>query len=167
MAQNDAANRKATSSRNACAANRICESGFARAMARPPSIAPTRKAKSAVNERAMDNPDTCAVANARSTIFPVMFAVKTCPRDRKLTASTASDGRHYEQGVSYDLFSVWTARHKQLADRVHCDCSLSALLSKHAICMGGLLRMADFLQHLGCRLESCRQRAGWSRAHAH
>src|SRR6266702_7143503 len=24
------------------------------------------------------------------------------------------------------LFSVWTARHKQLADRVHCDCSLPA-----------------------------------------
>jgi hypothetical protein len=36
----------------------------------------------------MDSPDTCAVANARNTIFPVMFAVKTCPRDRKLTAST-------------------------------------------------------------------------------
>jgi hypothetical protein len=30
----------------------------------------------------------CAAANARNTIFPVMFAVKTCPRDRKLTAST-------------------------------------------------------------------------------
>ena len=88
MPQNDAANRKATSRRNAYAANRICESGFARAMTRPPSIAPTRKAKSAVNERAMDSPDTCAVANARRTIFPVMFAVKTRPSDRKLTAST-------------------------------------------------------------------------------
>jgi hypothetical protein len=43
----------------------------------------------------------------------------------------------------------------------------SRKLSKHAICMGGLLRMADFLQHLGCWRESCRQRAGWSRAHAH
>ena len=40
-----------------------------RAMIRPPSIAPTRKAKSAVNERAMDSPDTTR-------------------RDRKLTAST-------------------------------------------------------------------------------
>jgi hypothetical protein len=57
-------------------------------MTRPPSVAPARKAKSAVNERAMDSPDTCAVANARSTIFPVMFAVKTRPSDRKLTAST-------------------------------------------------------------------------------
>jgi hypothetical protein len=88
MPQNEAANRKATSRRNACAANRICESALARAMTRPPSIAPTRKANSAVNERAMESPDTCAVANARNTIFPVMFAVKTCPSDRKLTAST-------------------------------------------------------------------------------
>jgi hypothetical protein len=39
------------------------------AMIRPPSIAPTRKAKSAVNERAMDSPDTTR-------------------RNRKLTAST-------------------------------------------------------------------------------
>ena len=58
------------------------------AASRPPINAPTRKAKSAVKERATDSPDTCAVANARSTIFPVMFAVKTCPSDRKLTAST-------------------------------------------------------------------------------
>src|SRR6266566_4965015 len=88
MPQNDAANRKATSSRNACAANRICASALARAMIRPPNIAPTRNDKSAVDERAMDSPDTCAVANARSTMFPVMFAVKTRPSDRKLTAST-------------------------------------------------------------------------------
>src|SRR5207245_11792277 len=72
-----------------------------------------------------------------------------------------------EQGVSYDLFSVWTARHKQLADRVHCDCSLSALLQNMPFAWAGLLRMADFLQHLGCWRESCKQRAGWSRAHAH
>ena len=57
-------------------------------MIRPPNIAPTRNDKSAVDERAMDSPDTCAVANARSTMFPVMFAVKTRPSDRKLTAST-------------------------------------------------------------------------------
>jgi len=58
---------KATSSRNACAriesVNRDSP-GMARRQYRP-----TRKAKSAVNERAMDSPDTCAVANARSTIF--------------------------------------------------------------------------------------------------
>jgi hypothetical protein len=42
---------------------------LARATIRPPSIAPTRKAKSAVNERAMDSPDTTS-------------------RDRNLTAST-------------------------------------------------------------------------------
>ena len=58
------------------------------AMTRPPSIAPPRKANSAVNERAMESPDMCAVANARSTTFPVMFAVKTRPSDRKLTVST-------------------------------------------------------------------------------
>ena len=60
----------------------------ARATIRPPNIAPTRKAESAVNERAMDSPGTRAVANARITTFPVMFAVKTRPSDRKLTAST-------------------------------------------------------------------------------
>jgi hypothetical protein len=43
---------------------------------------------SAVDERATDSPDTRAVANARIKMFPVMFAVKTLPRDRKLTAST-------------------------------------------------------------------------------
>ncbi len=36
----------------------------------------------------MDSPGTRAVANARITTFPVMFAVKTRPSDRKLTAST-------------------------------------------------------------------------------
>jgi non-heme chloroperoxidase len=50
MPQNDAANRKTPSKKNALAANRICESALARAMTRPPSVAPTRKAKSAVNE---------------------------------------------------------------------------------------------------------------------
>ena len=44
------------------------ESALARAMMRPPSMAPTRKANSAVNARAMDSPDTCAVASASSTI---------------------------------------------------------------------------------------------------
>jgi hypothetical protein len=43
---------------------------------------------SAVDERATDSPGTRAVANARIKTFPVMFAVKTLPRDRKLTAST-------------------------------------------------------------------------------
>ena len=88
MPQNDAAERKATSSRNACAANRIRESVFARAVIRPPTIAPIKNATSAVNERATDSPGTRAVANARIKMFPVMFAVKTLPRDRKLTAST-------------------------------------------------------------------------------
>lgn len=88
MAQKDAASRKATSRRKACAANRICESAPARAVIRPPNIAPTRNEKSAVNERAKDSPGTRAVANARITTFPVMFAVKTRPSDRKLTAST-------------------------------------------------------------------------------
>ena len=87
-AENDAARRKATSSRNAFAANRTCELAGFRAMTLPPIIAPTRKAKSAVNERAMDSPGVRAVANATSTTFPVMFAVKTRPSDRKLTAST-------------------------------------------------------------------------------
>jgi hypothetical protein len=41
-----------------------------------------------VDERAMDSPGTRAVANARITTFPVMFAVKTRPSDKKLTAST-------------------------------------------------------------------------------
>jgi hypothetical protein len=69
--------------------------------------------KSAVNERAMDKPGTRAVANAISTIFPVMFAVKTRSSDRKLTASTkAGHRRHSEQGVRYKLFSGWTARHE-------------------------------------------------------
>ena len=88
MAHNDAANRKATSNRNACAANRICESGPARSIIRPPNIAPTRNDKNAVKEYAMDSPGTLAVANARIKMFPVIFAVKTLPRDRKLTAST-------------------------------------------------------------------------------
>jgi hypothetical protein len=88
MLQNDAAERKTTSSRNACAANRIRESALARAVIRPPSVAPITNAMSAVDERAMDSPDTRAVANARIKMFPVMFAVKTLPRDRKLTAST-------------------------------------------------------------------------------
>src|SRR5258708_12362647 len=88
MAHNDAAKRKTSSSKNACAANRICESAPARAMIRPPHIAPTRNDKSAVKEYAMDSPGTRAVANARITTFPVMFAVNTRPRDRKLTAST-------------------------------------------------------------------------------
>src|SRR4029077_10394235 len=57
-------------------------------MIRPPSIAPTRNDKSAVDERAMDSPDTRAVANARIKMFPVMFAVNTRPSDKKLTAST-------------------------------------------------------------------------------
>src|SRR6266850_6006155 len=45
----------------------------------------------------------------------------------------AGDRRHSEQGVRYNLFSGWTARHKQLADRVHCDCSLPALSLKTAV----------------------------------
>jgi hypothetical protein len=57
-------------------------------MIRPPNIAPTRNDKSAVKEYAMDSPGTRAVANARIATFPVMFAVNTRPRDRKLTAST-------------------------------------------------------------------------------
>jgi len=80
MLQNDAAERKTTSSRNACAANRIRESALARAVIRPPSIAPITNAMSAVEERATDSPDTRAVANARIKMFPVMFAVKTLPR---------------------------------------------------------------------------------------
>ena len=88
MAHNGAAKRKTSSSRNACAANRICESAPARAMIRPPDIAPTKNDKSAAAEYVIDSPGTWAVANARSTIFPVMFAVKTRPSDRKLTAST-------------------------------------------------------------------------------
>jgi hypothetical protein len=88
MLQNDATERKTTSSTNACAANRICEAAPARAMIRPPNIAPTRNDKSAVKEYAMDSPGTLAVANARITTFPVMFAVKTRPSDRRLTAST-------------------------------------------------------------------------------
>src|ERR1700722_5381105 len=88
MLQNDAAERKTTSSRNVCAANRIRESALARALIRPPRIAPVANAMSAVDERATDRPDTRAVANARIKMFPVMFAVKTLLRDRKLTAST-------------------------------------------------------------------------------
>ena len=57
-------------------------------MIRPPNIAPTRNDKRAVSERAIDSPGTRAVANARIRTFPVMFAVKTRPSDRKLTAST-------------------------------------------------------------------------------
>ena len=88
MAQKEAANRQATSSRNACVANRICESVPDRAMIRPPNMAPTRNDKSAAKERAMDSPGMRAVANARITTFPVMFAVNTRPSDKKLTAST-------------------------------------------------------------------------------
>src|SRR5260370_101254 len=44
MPQNDAANRKATSRSNACAANRICESALALAITRPPSTAPSQHA---------------------------------------------------------------------------------------------------------------------------
>jgi len=57
-------------------------------MIRPPSIAPIANAIKAVVERATDRPDARAVAKARIKMFPVMFAVKTLPRDRKLTAST-------------------------------------------------------------------------------
>ena len=49
----------------------------------------------------------------------------------------------------YGFFSGWTARHEQLARPstlviAHCRPSLS----KHAICMGGLVRIADFLQRV-------------------
>jgi hypothetical protein len=45
----------------------------------------------------------------------------------------AGDLRHSEQSVRYNFFSGWTARHKQLADRVHCDCSLPALPLKTVV----------------------------------
>ena len=122
MAHNDAANRKATSSRNPCNANRICESGLARAIIRPPNIDPTRNDKSAVNECAMDSPDTRAVAKARITIFPVMFAVKTRPSERKLTASTRPvtaviPSRAY--GTIFSVVRVFPI--DQRADRVRCS----------------------------------------------
>ena len=63
MLQSDAAKRKTTSSMNACAAKRNRESTLARALTRPPKIAPITSVLSAVDERATDNPETRAVAN--------------------------------------------------------------------------------------------------------
>jgi hypothetical protein len=75
-------------------------------MIRPPNIAPTRNDKSAVNERAIDRPGTRAVANASITTFPVMFAVKTRPSDRKLTASTRPVTAVIPRRVYGTIFSV-------------------------------------------------------------
>jgi hypothetical protein len=55
---------------------------------RPPKPAPNRNAIREVRERGMESPGAPATANPRKTTFPVMFAVKTWPRPRKLTAST-------------------------------------------------------------------------------
>jgi hypothetical protein len=70
----------------------------------------------------MDSPDTRAVAKARITIFPVMFAVKTRPSERKLTASTRPvtaviPSRAY--GTIFSVVRVFAI--EQLADRVRCS----------------------------------------------
>jgi hypothetical protein len=75
-------------------------------MIRPPNSAPTRNDKSAVKEYAMDSPGTRVVANARITTFPVMFAVKTRPSDRKLTASTRPVTAVIPRRVYGTIFSV-------------------------------------------------------------
>ena len=53
-----------------------------RVAARPPITAPMKNAPSAVSERGIESPGAPATANPRKTTFPVMFAVKTCPRLR-------------------------------------------------------------------------------------
>jgi len=89
---------------NACAANRICESGST-GHDPPPSIAPIRKAKSAVNERAMDSPDS-GRANARITTFPVMFAVEDAAQGQKTDAVHQPVTTVIPSRGMYDFFSV-------------------------------------------------------------
>src|SRR5260370_22534210 len=55
---------------------------------RPPTRAPARKAASARIEAETDTSLAPATAKRRKTIFPVMFATKTWPSFRKLTASS-------------------------------------------------------------------------------
>jgi hypothetical protein len=47
-----------------------------------------------------------AVANAKITTFPVMFAVKTRPSDRKLTASTRPVAAIIPRSAYRTMFSV-------------------------------------------------------------
>jgi len=47
-----------------------------------------------------------AVANAKITTFPVMFAVKTRPSDRKLTASTRPVTAIIPRSAYRTMFSV-------------------------------------------------------------
>jgi hypothetical protein len=54
----------------------------------------TRNATRAVSERSKESPGTRAAANARNTTVPVVFAVSTRPRARKLVPSICSDGCH-------------------------------------------------------------------------
>src|SRR5215470_6171879 len=56
---------------------------------RPPSSAPSRNPASAAKERGTESPGAPAAANPRKTMLPVILAVKTWPRLRKLTASTS------------------------------------------------------------------------------
>jgi hypothetical protein len=45
--------------------------------------------------------------------------------------------RNDKGAVRYDLFSGWSARHEQLADRVRCYCSLPALPLKYPVRLRG------------------------------
>ncbi len=56
---------------------------------RPPRAAPTRKAAREVDDQAVESPGVPATAKPSKTTLPVMFAVKTWPSPRKLTASTS------------------------------------------------------------------------------
>ena len=53
----------------------------------PPKAAPARNPPRASRERVTDNPGTPTAANPKRTTLPVIFAVNTRPRPRKLTAS--------------------------------------------------------------------------------
>ena len=77
-----AANSSTASTAKAVATQRCCGPVARRAASLPPAIAPARNAPRETAERGIESPGAPAMAKARNTTFPVMFAVKTWPRAR-------------------------------------------------------------------------------------